>query len=274
MTVDYPDYGTPQAHADRIFVTTVPLASKSNVVINDGPTVIAAAGVNSIAPVAIGQIGYEVSFTVLVQAGSITPYCTADLTWTDSASGLIVSHERWTLTGGSASGGSRFTGSGPSKADTLAVAITNQDPLLSATVTTVVTQNSRVYTRDDWRQEAFNNPPTFTLPNHQQQSGILGAFHAVVNAGNSADRLLALYSGLVTVAFNTNAAKGELHLFSTDLGLGGWSGAVAWRIILPANSSDNRQFSLSRGPWSIGVTNTDVGNDVFAWSVIVSEHLA
>lgn len=200
MTVaDYPDWGTPQAHADRISTTGVPLLTGAVNVINDQTHVIAAGGSVTLPTATVSQIGYEIALAVLGNAGSTSPGVTIDMLWTDAGTGITVGHETWSVISGSTSGGSKFYGTGPSKANHLAITITNQDLANSVTVTTVLNENSRIYQTDDWRQENFNTPPGLTVGAHNQQGLILVNFTGSIGIAGSAQRLLPLYAGEVVV---------------------------------------------------------------------------
>lgn len=185
--------------ANEVASTGVPLLTKATNLIKDQNHVIPANTAVALTQVSVSQIGYEVAIKVLCAAGSTSPACTFDLVWTDSATGITVGHETWSVIGGSTSGGASYFGTGPTKADRLTVTITNQDTANTMTVTTILNQNSRIYADDDWRQEAFNSPPGFTVPSHDQQGLLLANFSGSIGAAGNAQRLIALYAGMVWV---------------------------------------------------------------------------
>lgn len=271
MTVDYPDYATPQAHANTISLTGVPLLHRALNLINDVAHVIGAASSVTLGPVTFGAIGYEISLRLLIPAAATTEFATIDLAWTDSVTGLLVAHETWTHGAGTVAPGSGVIGTGPSKGDTLKITITNHDPAQAMTVTTVVSQNSRIYARDDWRTELFNVFPNFATPTHNQQGNTLATIlTGALGIGAAQTRILPLYAGLVSIAtWSTTSQRGDLQLHNMDQAT---PNNLMYHKDLPGGAAFTvtDSFPLPRAQCSFTLTNTDAGagNILTAWFVI------
>lgn len=195
----------------------VPLLSRSTSLLNMGNTTIAAGATINQGPFNITQIGYEIFNGVQSNSASSTiPAVNVTLTWSDSATGNVVAVERWHMFGGNGSQ-IQYTGTGPTKGDTLNIAYTNQDTVNSATVKSSLAGNSRVYVRDDWRQLTTAGIPGQTLGTYDLPSGVLLTAGPSVPAGGQLVRPIGLYSGLVNVcAFGSAAAADS---FSVSIGL-------------------------------------------------------
>jgi hypothetical protein len=267
---DYPDFETPQAHADSIFGTGVPLYSKAVNVVNDQARVIGAGATVTIAnAVAVAQIGYEISVVALANAGSAAPFCQVELIWTDSVTGTTVGDEQWTLWAASSGGGSSSRGTGPTKGDRLTIKVTNGDGANTMTVTTILNANSRVYLTDDWRQTSLNSIPTFTNPLRDQQGNILAGFNANINAGASQIRTIPLYAGKVTVAARClGASGGTIQVQQLDPQVN-----VPYLLYgnIPVNPlTANFEISLPRAVCDFSITNTSGIADTFQALIVVS----
>jgi len=272
---DYLDWQTPQAHADRIFATTVPLASKSNNVVNDQLHNIPFGATVTIAnQVPVNQIGYEISVKALISAAaSSLPILTVEMKWTDSVTGTIVADEVWNIVAGSTQGGSLHYGTGPSKANLLTINVTNNDTSQAMTVTTVLNQNSRVYVRDDWRTQAFNSVPNASIPQHNQQGNILGASLITVGALGTFTRLLALYSGLVTVTYaSATSAAGKFQITPLDPAIA--NGVFYLDAVAASNLTKAVLLALPRCACTFTMTDTSNGTNSLEAFFHIAEQLA
>lgn len=277
MTTDYPDWQTPQANADKIASTGVPLLTKATSTVTANNTNVPFGGTVQVAnKVSITQPGYEISVTAKISASAPTlPILTVELIWHDSVSGTTVGHEKWNVPMGSTFNGSVHTGTGPTKGDQLTVNLTNNDSAQAATVTTIINQNSRVYLRDDWRTEAFNSPPNGVPPLHDQYGNQLGSLvTGSLSGGGSVTRLLALYAGRVTVTFGSTVSKqGTLQI--TQLDPAQLNGELALLEITQDNYTNVVSLSLPRAACTFTLTDTSgsSGNILQAF-FIVDEFLA
>jgi len=278
-TPDYADYATPQAHATSIFSTGVPLYTKSVNVVNDvARNVPLGGGAVTVANLAaVSQIGYEVAITALIAAGAATiPILTVNMIWRDSVTATIVGHETWNIVMGSAGNGSVHVGTGPTKGNQLTVTLANNDSAAAATVTTVINQNSRIYSRDDWRTEAFNTIPNIATPTHDQQGSNLGTLITGALAANgSSTRILALYAGKVTVSFaSTISAKGTLQVSSLDPAFS--AGGAVFLLAIPAsNISQVITLSLPRAACSFALADTSgLAGNILEATFTMDEYLS
>jgi hypothetical protein len=195
-TADYPDFQTPQANADAISLTGVPLLALSGALLESTSFPVPGGAGVTFPTLAVTQLGYEIQVSCSVGSAATNPYVSADMSWIDSASGLVVAEETWVLAAASGNNVNTFIGTGPTKGDTLTVTITNVDPAVTATVSLVLLTNSRIHSRDRWIQSVTNNPPGITLTGGHPLSGVIASYSAqVIDSGNTRSFLLPLYAG-------------------------------------------------------------------------------
>lgn len=279
MTVtDYPDWQTHQANANAIAATGVPLLTKSTNLLNDVAHSIPFGG----APVTIAnnlvvtQIGYEINVTAKISNAAPTlPILTVDMVWTDTTGSETVSHEQWNIAIGSSGVGSIHIGTGPSKGNRLTVELSNNDSAQNATVTTVINQNSRVYTRDDWRTESFNTIPNAITPLHEQQGNTLANFLTSVGALGSNTRILALYAGRVTIAYGSTVSKaGTLQVTNLDPAVNAASIYLLLPIPTGTNQTNIAVVSLPRAACTFTLADTSNGANTLQAMFIIDEYLS
>jgi hypothetical protein len=270
---DYPDWQTPQAHANTIAATGVPLLTKSTNIVNDinRSVPFGGASITIANRVSVTQIGYEIAITALISALAPTlPVLTVDMIWVDSVTSTTVGHETWNIPIGSSGAGSVHIGTGPTKANQLTVKLSNNDSAQNATVTTVINQNSRVYARDDWRTESFNAIPNAILPLHDQQGNTLAdLLTSALPANGSQTRLLPLYSGRVSIAFSSAVSKaGTLQVTNLDPSVS--AAGIYLLLAIPAsNNTTIVTVSLPRAVCQFILTDTTglAGNSLQAMFV-------
>ena len=203
MTItDYPDYQTPQAHADTISNTGVPLLSRPANVVNQSGTVVSGATATVALNQPISKIGYEIMCSVFAPATNQS-LITVQMVWSDSVSGQTVVTEEWDFYAGSGplANAHIIRGTGPTKGDTLTVKLSQSISTVTATYQVVMAQNSRVYSRDDWRSTTYPPVTGFTsIFNSDLINGVLGTADSLaVAAAGSVTYLLPLFSGKVAV---------------------------------------------------------------------------
>lgn len=153
MTVtDYPDYTTPQAHANAISLTGAPpLVLKQVVDALIGQTL--AANSTTTRPASgkfpINQPGYEVLINVASLSNPV-PIVSVELQWYDSTFGGLVDDEHYYFLSGDVNG-HLIHGRGPSKGDRLVVVIRNHSATAQATFSYTMLQTSRTFTREFWK---------------------------------------------------------------------------------------------------------------------------
>lgn len=205
MTVaDFPDWQAPQAHADRISVTGVPLITSSRQVLNVAPQALAGGAGFSSALLPVSAIGYEIFISSKCGGTATVPFIEVQLQWLDTASGNISGTDSWICVSGSSSNGGVTVGKGPTKGDQVEVLITNLDAAVATTISVTLVQNNRVYPTDTWYNpnNQFRNTvvPTFTVSNNPDDESVIGLFSAVsIPANGSVSKLCAMWNGLIYV---------------------------------------------------------------------------
>lgn len=276
---DYPDWQTPDAHAASIFATGVPLYSKPTNVLNDQlHNLPANVGTNIIANLAVSQIGYQIYLKVASPAGTGLPFCTMTLNWLDSLTGVVIAHEEWSLGAGSASGGSVYLGTGPTKGDLLTVTAFNEDTVNAMTLTTILHENSRVYSRDDWRQESVNSIPGFSIVGHAQQANCLIGFNGSIGAGAKMTSYVPLYAGKARIAALGFGQAGNVFLDTLDpaINIGGVQqgpGCIYADNIAATGLTTNQVVTLPRAPTIVRVANTGGAAASFSLGIYIDEYL-
>lgn len=179
----------------------------------------------------ITQIGYEVYFDFVTTnniMSGVFPFVT--LTWKDSVSGQIVKNEIWNLAVGNVGFPIKFSGEGRTKGNLLTVSVTNVDAAVSIVYNWSLTQNSRIYTKDDWK--CINTPGVPTIPNgtYDTAANIICSTAPNIGAGSNASRFIAIASGAVSIwAFSTVAFDAFVTASDSSVGLsasGIWEGKV------------------------------------------------
>lgn len=257
MTADWPDWNDSQHKANAIAATGVPLLSGANNLLHAGNTIVAAGGTGTQGPFAITQIGYEIFVSIGCNVVSNSPFFTVQLTWSDSVSGRTVSVEQWDLAAVSGSSFQQYVGTGPTKGDTLNILVTNTDTVNSMTYVMSFTQNSRVYSRDDWRQITTHTPPGFTNASMSAGALMLASTSASIAASGTNIRLISLYAGQAFLNVS-NGAQGLTITISEiadpTIGLGSQGGGIYSNTVV-ANGNLNAEIVLPRSVCAIALFN-------------------
>lgn len=279
-TLDYPDYGTAQQHADRIAATGAPLLALATNILNDQlRNVPANASTTVVSNLPVTQIGYQLFLQLLSPGGTALPWATVDMLWKDSLTGVTIAHETWTLGAGSTSGGSIYLGTGPTKGDRLTITVFNNDLASAMTLTTVLHQNSRIYLRDDWRQETINTIPGVTGGTHNQQGNCLVAFSGSINAGTTLARYVSLYAGRVLVSALGFGQVGNIFVDTLDaaINLGGVQQGPGniYGAALPASGlTVEGSVTFPRAPTLVRIVNTSGVASNYDLGIYIDEYLS
>jgi len=142
--------------ATDISVAGTPLLTGPDQLANVTGTSVASGGTTTLGPYAFTKIGYEILVNLHTAAGTAT-YARVQMLWTDPSTGDTVDIQQWWLIPGSDATTNlhKIAGYGPSQNAQLSIN-------LSAFNNTVIFdkvllhQNSRIYTRHDWRTVAVN----------------------------------------------------------------------------------------------------------------------
>jgi hypothetical protein len=262
--------GLALAIAQEVGATGVPLLTKStNIDSQTAVPVAAGGGKVTRGPFLTNQVGYEIAISVQCNAGATSPFFEADLLWSDSVTGQNVAEEIWQM-GMSSGAPQQFFGTGPTKGDTLTISFTNPDPVGPATFSYSINANSRVYTRDDWRQRTINTVPGFNQANYNQRGSILIGTAPSVPAGGSVIRIMPLYAGNVTVCLASQGQAGGVLIEPLDV-LGGIPGVPLAAFNIVANGVATGQAALPRSPCLLIIQNTGGAAQLFSCIITINE---
>lgn len=264
MTVDFQDWNPHPHMAQAQYTQGIPVARKPTAVGGGSNSIPPGATAPIITTQGIDQPSFQaVIFLQYGPGAPVLPFVRADLTWTDSASGLPVQCDSLVLPVGQASA-SEFLITGPSRMDELTLTFHNLDTALAVSYTAGFSQTSHVY--DKLRLCEVNSVviPTFTRGSAQPQIGSLCSSGANVPAGTHIDRLACAWSGLAQIAvdntFNANAITamlvdpGQSVAGTSMYGIAG-TGVMA-SFELPAGSTLVEQVVLPYGPVVLRLSNS------------------
>lgn len=271
---DYPDWTVPQAHANTIAATGVPLLTKSNrlyqqAFINVGAGVAVHAAVGT-----VSQIGYEVIFTAQCDPAATNPFVKVQLTWTDSVSGTVVAQDVFKVPMSTAVGGFKVVGRGPSKADILDIFMDNDDTLTAPSFSLIVLQNSRIYAFDDWFWDnAVDNGmtvPGFTLASLPSDQNVLGMINNVaIGAGANTTWLFGMRTGPAQLYLAT--AVGALTAVTIKIRPQPDSLYTSTDVILSqATPAQSTELVLPRAPLRVNIANTS-GASITIAAMLITE---
>lgn len=254
--------------------TGVPLLNKASNLSNSSNIDVAAGATQNFGPFTISQIGYEIFWSAVnVFTGANNAFMVAKMTWSDSVSGQVVSQEYWAMSVGQmGSGGQKYFGTGPSKGDTLNIALTSF-ATSDINIAMSLNQHSRIYQRDDWRTVApVVGVAGFTNPSSNPPGNILSETNIVIGSGSSISRLLPLYAGLVSYSFSPSAAETcSLVVVALDQITNGIAGAEIHNIVTSGTNGVEGTLSLPRSVCQFTLTNTGGTSATWTGSIVIQE---
>lgn len=208
MSVDYPDFQTPQQHADTIARTGVPLLTLASDVLAQTFTPAAGATSSSIS-IPITQIGYEIMIIGQFIVAPTNPFARVTLTWSQSGITGYTDTETFIVPCGSAGTSFKVIGRGPTRGDSVVVSVTNLDPLQVISLVVNLAENSRIYDRSQWR---WDNAPLsgvtvagWTLPFLPADESVLGILdNTLIPASSGIQWLFGMHNGLVQFQYEMN----------------------------------------------------------------------
>lgn len=254
--------------------TGVPLLSKSNSLLNASAQTLAGAGVHTFGPLTIGQIGYEISISLTIANTAANPFTVFLMTWSDSTSGLIVSQEEWSLSDGTSPISQVFLGTGRTKGDTLNIQVTNTDPITTVTYSVSFVENSRVYDRDDWRQQSKVTVPNNTNASSDEPANTLFSTSGMgVTNGSSTARLLPLYAGTIEFWMIHNVAGNPAAGMSVSFTELTATGVELMNLVFPATNLGPIEITFPRKVILMTVSNAGTINDNVTCSARIKEFL-
>lgn len=268
---DYVDWNTPQAHADSIAATGVPLLNGANVITEQAtPATIGALGTVTLGPFPCSQIGYDCSFIITYPGAATNPTLTAHVSWIDSGTGQVTGEMTWNMRG--AAGGQTFHGTGRIKGDRVQIVLTNNDMVQTVTYELVFAQNSIIYQRDDWQQQTFNTDPVYQSGSYNPAGGILiFSKPAAIVAGGQWTRLVPLYSGKVTLrAASDGSQKGNVIVTSLDPH---FTTPILGEAVIPASNDDVQiLLALTRSQSLLTVNNTGGAASIYEVTIAIDQY--
>lgn len=208
MTVDYPDFATPQAHATAIASTGAPLLHGVNP-LAQALAVAAPVGGFPTQDFVIAKPGYVAQIKAVSAGQPTVPFLRVSLFWDDTPVGPNrTAVEAWIIPVTNSGGSTvRVFGKGPTKGGFLQMQFQNHDPALAATVTLTLIETTQHIARDDWRSDPIASVGTFVAPGGDPFANLLaGEAGQSIPASGSHQRLLPLYCGQVAFNLLQNAA--------------------------------------------------------------------
>lgn len=210
-TAEYPDWDTPQQHANRIAATGAPLLNlKGMLTFNNTGLAIPALGIVTLpasGAFSIGQVSYEAVLQVSTLAGTATPVAVL-FTWLDSTSGITVASQEFTFFAGSVASPHLVEGHGPSNSDQLVIQLINNSGANAISVSYAFLQSSRPRDTHLWRTQNTPAIPGFTMASSFMRQNILCAESQALALNAGVNLLLPFYTGTVRLFATTTDATG------------------------------------------------------------------
>jgi hypothetical protein len=213
---DYPDWTVPQASANAVATTGVPLITLPNTLVN-ASYVINPGATSGPAFVTSNQPSYEVYLNAYESGSGSAGPLQITMQWSDVTGFIVVAEEIWYVWPGVTNGAHYVNGKGPAKGGQLIVKLANMSSAMQYTVNLAVYARSHLYTRDDWRSTFYG---TTSAPNAVAASdppaGFLGNGSASIAAAGTQTYELPLYSGPAYLYFDTSSATTDCQLQLTN----------------------------------------------------------
>ena len=216
LVTDYADWGVPQANANAISVTGVPLLTGAQPVFSSIGTINAGAAYNS--PNAqVVQPGYELSLEIWESGAGAASPVVVEVIWADGPLGATVSQQNYYIWPGTPSPGNQIFGKGPTRSTYMTVNILNPSAAMQYSYDLQVYERSHLYTRDDFRSvQCFGSASGNSFASQDPLTGLLGTALVSIGAGGVQTYELPLYSGLAYLYFDTTSAAADLQATLTS----------------------------------------------------------
>jgi len=197
---DYPDWQTPQAHADQIARTGVPLLAAAATLVKGTAVAVPAGAIQQSAVLPVTQTGYAASISAMMPGTATNPFLLIRLTWSDAASALVVDEETYIIPCATSPSSWVTLGSGIAKGDQVVLTIQSLESVQTATVSYVLNQDSVTRHGNDWYSRNNVNMnvavPTFTVAQLPSDEAVLGIMHnTTLAASSSVTQLLTMAPG-------------------------------------------------------------------------------
>lgn len=267
--------------ANDIANTGVPLLAFSNTELGSTTSTIAISGTAVDGPFTVTQPNYELYVSAIWTGAPLGRPLTVNLTWTDTASGLVLDSETYSILPG-AFGGTphQVTIRGITKANSVTITYSNLDSGVSLSVTRALFMNSRNLQRNICK--SLNSPTLWTGAPFVNGYGniatniIADYFNASVAASGQAFVLGAMYNGDVKIQVATgigvNAPTLALQVYDlTDLLINGIASSAPLYQGRDTNGQLEVFLSLPRQQCAYAITNETASAHAVNLKVIARE---
>ena len=216
---------------------------------------------------------YLIGGTFECTGATTKPFPLVTLQWQDSASGVELDYEAWTVaanTGPVTANIVQWFGRGPTKADTLIIDVDNPDPSVSLTYWMYVYQSSRVVTRADWRSPGLLSPPGYTLAGGDPSGLILASENgiSIPSGGGSETWLMPLFAGQAVLTWSFGVS--QLYQFVVTSCDPTVTNAQVLNEEITAISGQFT-FALPRSVCTLEVLNRGADTETASWTVVAQE---
>jgi hypothetical protein len=234
---DYPDWQTPQAHADAIAITGVPLLANptaeyalTNVNVPAGTTGQALLNIGGTTATDLSaSLSYEVRMRATANAASLVPFLNVRFEWwADQALTLLLYRDEWKVTCGDTAAGPTLYGSGPVRGGFLRILIDNWDganDILIDDFEIYMSSRPCPFKQPDLRTANDNaHNPTYQVPSEGTSfDGLIGQVHnRLLNTGATQSFIFGLYNGAIDLQLSVTGTAPNVSFtpqyYSKDAG--------------------------------------------------------
>ena len=259
---------------DRIANTGVPLTVLSQALAASTPINIVSPGTQNLGPFSFNQIGYSVYISLTSSTANLIPV-KVTLTWSDShLGGNPVGVEEWQFFPGASGVSNVVQGHGRTKGDTLNISVACMSGVGTVTGTISLAQNSRVYSRDDWRNNTLVPSVGIGVANPDLPNGILARGSPLIGTNNTSNFLLPLYCGLVQLLFGSTSLLADAVYAISCPTLPAGVFAIPAQGVNAANKVGTPipiPIYLPRSQCELAVTNTNAANQNVDFFITMAE---
>lgn len=139
---DYTDWNDPQAHAQQIAQTGVPLLGFPQLLVKDLTRSIAGGAAFNEGTFLFTQVGYTLTVSANTLSTPTVPFIQVTLTWQDSTGSFVIDTDNFYCPFATGSTAFQTMISGPVKGNKVTIGITNLDPAVNINVNLIVNQDS------------------------------------------------------------------------------------------------------------------------------------
>jgi hypothetical protein len=273
---DYADWTVPQANADSIAATGVPLLGAPNALLNAAPNVLPSTPYIS-ANLPISQLGYEVAIRPAQSGAGAAAPLMVEFTWLDSSATIAVASETWWVWPGVTTGDHIIYGKGPTKGSFLQVAIQNTSGTMTYSVPIQIWQRSHPYTRDDWRSRVYTTTASgVSVTNSDLSVSLIGYRLATIAAAGIDNTDLPLYSGPCFLYGQTASGAADMLLTvqSSADATAPAIGSKFFQFTTAANGIFSQQIVLPRYQCRVQLKNNNAAAQACYYSLYALEQSA